>query len=116
MSALQALKFKNFTDRDFTWSFDGIPFTFKAGDEMYMEDYKARHFAKHLVDRELNLLNIPTNMQAKRAELEQRCFPSDVAVTPEEAINIEETKKEVKRGRPKKKVEEEFPDLQKNDE
>lgn len=106
---MQAIKFKNFTDTDFTWSFDSIPYTFKAGEEMYLESYKAEHFAKHLVDREINKLNLPTNTESKRRELTALCFVQDVPVTPEVALNIEETKKEKKRG--KKKVEEEFADL-----
>ena len=72
----QAIKFLNITDQDFTWSFDSIPYTFKAGETIYLEDFKAKHFAKHLVDRELNRLNIPTNNMTKRAELEGKCFPT----------------------------------------
>ena len=91
----QALKFQNFTDRDFTWTFDSIPFTFKAGETIYMEDFKAQHFAKHLVDRELNRLNILTNNLTERAKLEAKCFPSAEVVSNEKALDIEARKKEV---------------------
>ena len=77
---------------------------------MYLEDYKAEHFAKHLVDRELNRLNIPTNNTAKRNELEALCFPTDETVTSEVALDIEEKKKAKKI----KKVEVEFEDLNEN--
>ena len=50
----QALQFKNYTDTDFTHSFDSVPYTFKAGQTIYLEEFKAKHFAKHLVNRELN--------------------------------------------------------------
>lgn len=114
---MQARKFKNFTTEDFTWKFDGVPFTFKAGQEIYLEEDKALHFAKHLVDRELNRLNVesglhgtgkevPTNNQKERAKFEVQCFPSDEIVTPLEALNLNvEAEKEAN--------EEEFPDLKK---
>lgn len=104
---MKAVKFKNFTDRDFTWAFDSVDYTFKAGQEMFLEDFKAAHFAKHLVDRELNLLNIPTDNKTKRKELEAQCFPSDEVVTPLEALNLNKGKTAET---PKVEVEE-FPDL-----
>lgn len=115
---MQALKFKNFTTEDFTWKFDGIPYTFKAGQEMFLEDYKAYHFAKHLVDREMNQLGIETNNQSERARLGAKCFPSDEAITPLEALNINEEekaeKKSAKKVVSKKKVEAEFEELDEN--
>jgi len=109
----QAIQFKNFTDRDFIWSFDSIPYPFKAGQTIYLEEFKAKHFAKHLVDRELNLMGIPTNNKSEREKLEKLCFPSDEVVTPLEALNINETEnKKVKTSKSSKKVEEkEFVDL-----
>jgi len=109
---MQAKKFKNFSNEDFTWKYDGVPFTFKVGEEMYLEDFKADHFAKHLVDREMNRAQegyphgIPTNLPVQRKEMTERCFPSDVEITPAQALNLNE---EVKTK--KKKVEPEFEDL-----
>lgn len=108
---MKAIKFKNFSEEDFTYSFDSIPYTFPAGTEMFLEDYKAEHFAKHLVDRELNRLRIPTNHPIKRPELLKLCFPSDEVVTPIEALNIEETKVRRGRSKTKKVVEKEFEEL-----
>jgi hypothetical protein len=105
---MKAIKFKNWTDSEFEWKFNGIPHVFPAGMEIYMEEDKANHFAKHLVDREMNKLNIKTDNVGQRGVLTAKCFPSDEVVTPEVALDINETKK---RGRPAKKVEE-FPDLQ----
>jgi len=110
MAEIKAIKFKNFSVEDFVYSFDGIPYTFKAGMEFFMEDYKARHFAKHLVDRELNRLNVATNYMPKRDELLLKCFPTDEVVTPAAALDIESRKKVVT----KKVVEEEFADLKVN--
>lgn len=90
---MKAIKFKNFSTSEFTWSYDSVPYTFPAGSEMFLEDYKVFHFAKHLIDRELNNLGIPTNQKAERTKLEKLCFPTDEAVTPLEALQIEETKK-----------------------
>lgn len=105
---MPAIKFKNFSEEDFSHKFDSIPYTFKAGQEMYIEDFKAEHFAKHLVDREMNKLNIPTNLLVERNKLLTQCFPADEeAVTPEVAIDIEERKKV----KAPKVVESEFEDL-----
>jgi uncharacterized membrane protein len=50
---MQSLLFFNFSDTEFTHSYDGVPYTFKPFQQVYLEDFKAHHFAKHLVDREL---------------------------------------------------------------
>lgn len=105
---MEAKRFKNFTSEDFTWKYDGIPFTFPAGQEMFLEDFKAEHFAKHLVDREMNRLNMITNNMAEREKLEAQCFPSTEVVSPLEALQLNETAKT----KVKKKVEPEFEDLE----
>lgn len=45
--------FTNFTNEDFTGYWDGKAKVFKAGQSVYMPDYLAEHFAKHLTNREL---------------------------------------------------------------
>jgi len=45
--------FTNWTKEDFSWTWNSVPYTFRAGQSIYIEDYLANHFAKHLVDREL---------------------------------------------------------------
>lgn len=109
------MKFRNFTDRDFSWSYNGVVYNFKAGSEVYMEDFKAQHFAKHLIDRELTLISPKdkdyTGDKVRRAELEAKCFPTEETVSVEKALDIEAKKKEVKTDKGEAK-EEEFPDLQ----
>lgn len=105
-----AKKFKNWTDEDFAWKHDGVLFEFKAGQEIFLEDYKADHFAKHLVDREINKLGKRTDYIPLREELTSKCFPTDEVVTPLEALNLNEKAKIVR----KKKVEPEFEDLKTN--
>lgn len=46
--------FHNFTDKPFSWKWNGKLWTFKAGEKKYMPAYLAEHFAKHLVNRELD--------------------------------------------------------------
>lgn len=103
---MQAIQFHNFTDEDFTWKWDGIPYTFPAGSTMFLEDYKAEHFAQHLVDHEMNKRGIPTNNLTERKKLGALCFPTIETVTPLEALQRNKGKKVSK-----KQVEEEFPDL-----
>lgn len=47
---VKIVTFFNFTDADFTGVWDSIPYHFAAGEKMRMEDWKAKHFAKHLAD------------------------------------------------------------------
>lgn len=106
---MKAVQFKNFTNEDFTWKWDGIAYTFAAGQTIFLEDFKAEHFAKHLVDRELNRLNIATNNEAERSKLISECFPVAEAVTPLEALQLNNKKAPAKK---KAKVEAEFEDLE----
>ena len=108
---MQAIKFKNFTDRDFTWKYDGLPYTFKAGQEMYLEDFKANHFAKHLVNQELNRLEKDTGNVSFREPLMAKCLPPDEVVSVAEALDIEVRKSKGKGKKEEKEVE--FPDLKK---
>lgn len=114
---MQAVKFTNWTDEDFSWKFDGVLYTFRAGETMFMESDKAEHFAKHLVDREMNRMNqekglsgtkgeLSTNRVDLRKEFWDKCFPSSEEVTPTEAVNLNEIAKEKK-----SKAEPEFEDL-----
>lgn len=48
----QALFF-NFTNKPFTGYWDGKPRTFKPGQKQYMEEWRARHYAKHLTNQVL---------------------------------------------------------------
>lgn len=45
--------FVNFTDQEFVGYWNGKGRKYPAGTSEYMPDYLARHFAKHLVNREL---------------------------------------------------------------
>lgn len=47
------VKFTNFSDEDFTHTWNNIPYTFKAGTVKFMESGLANHFAKHFINREL---------------------------------------------------------------
>lgn len=51
------VRFFNFTDEDFSWTWDKQLYTFPAKKAIYMEMWKAQHFAKHLVNRVLNTLD-----------------------------------------------------------
>lgn len=103
---MQAVKFRNFTNEDFTWKFDGNPYTFAANSEIFLEQDKAEHFAKHLVDREMNRQKIVTDNRVKREDLLRQCFPTDEVVTPLEALQ------ENKKVKKTKKAEVEFEDLE----
>ena len=50
---MKSALFVNFTEEDFTGFWDGRAKKIAAGESMYMPNYLARHFAKHLANREL---------------------------------------------------------------
>ncbi len=106
---MQAVIFRNFSNEDFTYSWDSIPYTFRANSEMYMEDWKAKHFAKHLVDREMMKDKIQIDDQRRGDYLAKCLISEDVQVETEESkvemeiLNL--NKKKI--GRPKKVKEEE---------
>ena len=104
---MEAIQFCNFSDEDFTWKWDGVAYSFKAGSTMFLENFKAEHFAQHLVDREMNRKGIATNNLVERKKLGALCFPTVETITPTEALQRnakDDGKKEVKE-------EEEFADL-----
>lgn len=89
-----AVLFKNFSDEDFAGKWDGISYPFKAGQEVYLEAFKAKHFCKHLVDREIQKLTkldatgkkvYRTVNDPMRRELEAKALPYEAMETePEE--------------------------------
>lgn len=50
----QAITFTNYSKTDFTHKWDGVDYSFPAGQSMMLESGLAFHFAKHLAVRELN--------------------------------------------------------------
>ena len=70
---MKAVNFTNFTATDFTYPWDNVEYTFKAGQTTQIEDYKALHFCKHLVDRELYGNGKPLNDHSRSA-LENNCL------------------------------------------
>lgn len=53
MNDTKTALFTNFSTEDFTGFWNGKGRTFKPGQALYLPDYLARHFAKHLANREL---------------------------------------------------------------
>lgn len=58
---MKSLLFTNWTNEDFTHSWDGEPYTFLAGTSTLLPQYLAEHFAKHLTDRELQKKGFTVN-------------------------------------------------------
>lgn len=106
--------FKNWTDEDFTCTWNKVPHSFKAGESRHMEDWKAEHFANHLADRELIRSGKETIDPSKPA-LIQKALSGGEEVVKEKMVselaekNVENVEKVVE------KEEEEFPDLKKDE-
>lgn len=119
---VKSVVFKNFTDKEFMCSWDAIPYRFPAGKEMYVEDWKANHFAKHLVNRVMNERGMITTNMVERNKFLAQALPDGVTLSEEEAFDlnareeVKEKTKEIKSEAKKKSskvVEEEFPELKK---
>ena len=124
MAEVKSVVFKNFMNEEFECSWDGVTYKFAPGKEMYVEDWKATHFAKHLVDKAIYTAKGSKELiltdKVLRDKLLAQALPGGESVTPDEALdrNVREEVKEEevkvakKRGRPSKVVEEEeFPEL-----
>ena len=79
---MQALKFFNFSNEDFSYTWDSERYDFPAGEAIKMPDYLARHFAKHLVDRELNKLKKLT-ADPMREEFMKKALPTAEPIVEE---------------------------------
>ena len=51
MSEFDTIFITNPTDEDFTWNYNGEPYTLKANVETQMPHFLARHLSKHLSDK-----------------------------------------------------------------
>lgn len=65
--------FTNWLNEEFVGKWAGTEEVFTAGQSKYLEDWKALHYAKHLVDQYLNSKGIPTN-HFSRDKLTKKCF------------------------------------------
>lgn len=90
---MKAVNFYNFSNEDFSYTWDGEVFDFPAGERVMLQEYLARHFAKHLVDRELNNAKLATNHFSRR-ELERKALPGFVfeGEEPKQEEKVSETK------------------------
>lgn len=80
----QAVTFVNFSNKDFTGKWDGVDYPFKAGQHYMLPQYQAKHFAKHLVDREMTRKGVNTD-HFSRPEYEKKCFGTETMTAPDEA-------------------------------
>lgn len=73
--------FTNFTDQEFIGYWDGKGKKFAPGQSVYMPDYLAKHFAKHLVNRELLRADASGNLIHKDGDkMTSPKFPEQVPI------------------------------------
>lgn len=116
----KAISFYNWTDEDFIHTWDKTEYEFPAGSKMLLEEGLARHFAKHLTDRELLKMKDEKGDQLmtnhfSRAEVLSKCFPDATQVEGRNEVDLQikldnqvpgEQVKQGKAGKPRKEVEE----------
>lgn len=99
MNELQGTLFTNFTTEDFEHSWDRRPYQVKAGESVMFPDWLAHHLAKHLIDRELNKMDKPTNTMHLRKQMEEKIFGAHIKAESSveletKIMNLNEEKKE----------------------
>ena len=97
--------FTNFTASEFTGYWDGKGKKFAPGQSLYMPDYLARHFAKHLANRELLRTDAAGNLVHKDGDkMTSPKKPQDVpifmelfnkAYTPDETEELGDKKDDI---------------------
>lgn len=109
----EIVMFVNATDKEFVGMWNSEQHIFAPGQSQAMELWRALHFAKHLVDRILNEMNLPTNTQVERDRIVKDIIkPLDAIKTapaPVEEPESASVPTTPKKGKGKK--EKEFPDL-----
>jgi uncharacterized protein with von Willebrand factor type A (vWA) domain len=83
--------FTNFSNEEFIGYWDGKPKKFQPGQSLYMPDYLAQHFAKHLTNRELIKKGLETATSPKKPDQVPEFMELfNRAYTPDETDEMEE--------------------------
>lgn len=80
--------FRNWTNEDFSWAWNGERYDFPAKSARYLPEYLADHFAKHLTDREMHKAGQPTDMPI-RAEFLAKCMNEEETFQVQNAEIVE---------------------------
>lgn len=84
----QATLFTNWTEEEFTWNWNGQPWTFKAGENKWMDSHLAKHFAKHLTNREI--INADKSINSPEwNEYNKKCFGETIKAESPEKLESE---------------------------
>lgn len=104
---MESATFRNWTNRDFTYPWAKVPYTFKAGETSLLDDFAktdrpalAFHFAKHLAVRELHSEKLQAN-DPKFEEYVNRALSRESAPVVEPEPTVKEPM--VSEVKPKKK-------------
>lgn len=65
---MKSASFTNFSDEPFTGYWNGKGKTFQPGEMLWMDDFLAQHYGKHLTNRELLKLGKERSTSPKRPE------------------------------------------------
>lgn len=83
---MKAIKFTNITKEDFSHTWDGDQYDFKAGETIMLPDHLAKHFAKHLANRHFNGEKAPKN--GDHIAFANKCLAStEIEANTEDKLN-----------------------------
>ncbi len=92
---MKTAQFTNWTNEDFVGFWDGKPRKIGAGESLSMPDYLAKHFAKHLTNRELLRTDAKGELVYKNGDkMTSPKFPEQVQLFTElfnKACSVEES-------------------------
>lgn len=85
----QAILFTNYTDRDFTWTWDSEEYLFKAHQSVMLPAHLANHFTKHLVDREMQLKGLTVNHFSRKDFVKKCLTEAPIEATSQGKLEVE---------------------------
>lgn len=86
---MNAILFTNWTNEDFSHTWNNEPYDFKKGSSMLLPSYLAEHFAKHLVDRELQKMGLTVNHFSRPQYISKTLGTNVVEAPSPEKLEIE---------------------------
>lgn len=86
---MKAVKFFNYSDREFVGRWDSVDYPVAAGEIQMFPAYLAEHFAKHLADMVMNIKGVPTDHFTRPSYVQRALIETAVQAPNAEKLGVE---------------------------